>query len=208
MTSSSPALVVKKQSPIDRTILGMILFVASESIFFLLLLLAYVNFHKDTGAQAAALLDPIKTGMFSVALFSSSFTLMLAEKAREKASENGAERNQAEKKSVLVNVWLLVTVVLGAVFLTGQGLEYAGLLTHNVTISRDMFGSSFFTLTGFHGFHVFIGLVLLTVLLCLSAFGRNNEPTIPCMKSIAIYWHFVDVVWIVIFSVVYLWRYV
>jgi heme/copper-type cytochrome/quinol oxidase subunit 3 len=202
MTNSSTALVAKKQSQINRTVLGMILFVASESIFFLLLLLAYVNFHKDTGAQAAALLDPIKTGMFSVALFSSSFTLMLAEKARENAGKND------DQKSTWVNIWLLVTVVLGAVFLTGQGLEYAGLLTRNVTISRDMFGSSFFTLTGFHGFHVFIGLVLLTILLCLSAFGRKNEPTIPCMKSIAIYWHFVDVVWIVIFSVVYLWRYV
>jgi heme/copper-type cytochrome/quinol oxidase subunit 3 len=179
----------------NRTVLGMILFVASESIFFLLLLLAYVNFHKTTGATAAAELDPLKTGLFSIALFASSLTLWFAEIARK-------------KESVLVRLWLLVTVVLGAIFLTGQGLEYARLLTRGVTISRDLFGSTFFTLTGFHGLHVLIGLILISLLLGLSIFGRKQEPVLPGMQSVAIYWHFVDAVWVIIFSVVYLWRYV
>jgi heme/copper-type cytochrome/quinol oxidase subunit 3 len=179
----------------NRTVLGMILFVASESIFFLLLLLAYVNFHKVTGAQAASLLDPVKTGLFSVALFSSSLTMWLAERSRK-------------KESAWVRVWLLATIILGAIFVTGQGQEYAGLLSKNVTISRDLFGSTFFTLTGFHGFHVLFGLVLLCLLLGLAIFGRKQEPTLNGMQSIAIYWHFVDAVWLIIFSVVYLWRYV
>jgi cytochrome c oxidase subunit 3 len=179
----------------DRAVLGMILFVASESIFFLLLLLAYVNFHKATGATAAQLLDPYKTGMFSIALFSSSLTLWLAEISRK-------------KESVWVKWWLLATILLGAIFLTGQGFEYANLLKHNMTISRDLFGSTFFTLTGFHGFHVFFGLLLLSTLLGLSLTGRKHEPTISGMQSIAVYWHFVDAVWVVIFSVVYLWRFV
>jgi heme/copper-type cytochrome/quinol oxidase subunit 3 len=179
----------------NRTVLGMILFVASESIFFLLLLLAYVNFHKTTGATAAAELDPLKTGLFSIALFASSLTLWFAEISRK-------------KESVLVRLWLFVTVVLGAIFLTGQGLEYARLLTRGVTISRDLFGSTFFTLTGFHGLHVLIGLILISLLLGLSIFGRKQEPVLPGMQSVAIYWHFVDAVWVIIFSVVYLWRYV
>jgi len=173
----------------------MLLFVASESIFFLLLLLAYVNYHKQTGAQAEALLNPLKTGMFSIALFSSSLTLWFAERAHKKESN-------------FVRVWLAATIVLGAIFITGQGLEYAGLLSRNVTISRDLFGTTFFTLTAFHGFHVLIGLLLLSLLLGLTVLGRKGEPTVPGMQSIAIYWHFVDAVWLVIFSVVYLWRYV
>jgi heme/copper-type cytochrome/quinol oxidase subunit 3 len=92
--------------------------------------------------------------------------------------------------------------------MTGQGLEYARLLMNNITISRDLFGSTFFTLTGFHGLHVMIGLILLLLLFGLAVLGRKDEPTHTGMQSIAIYWHFVDAVWVVVFSVVYLWRYV
>ncbi|MGH9553152.1 MAG: cytochrome c oxidase subunit 3, partial [Terriglobales bacterium] len=176
-------------------VLGMILFVASESIFFLLLVLAYVNFHKATGQEAAAMLDPLKTGLFSIALISSSFTMWMAEAARK-------------KESASIGFWLGATIILGATFLTGQGLEYARLLTHNVTISRDLFGSTFFTLTGFHGFHVLFGLILLSLLLGLVVVGRKHEPALAGVQSIAIYWHFVDAVWLIIFSVVYLWRYI
>ena len=105
-------------------------------------------------------------------------------------------------------LWLLITILLGVTFLAGQGIEYADLLTHHVTISRDLFGSTFFTLTGFHGLHVFVGLLLLTLLLLLFVFGRKSKPALPGVESIAYYWHFVDAVWVVIFSIVYLWRYV
>jgi len=180
----------------NRVLVGMILFVASEAIFFLMLVLAYVNFHKVTGAQAASLLDPIKTGLFSIALFSSSFTVWLAEKALERQS------------ATLVRLWLFMTILLGAIFIGGQGMEYARLLTNNITISRDLFGSTFFTLTGFHGLHVIIGLILLSLIFGLAVWGRKHEPSPVGMQSVAIYWHFVDAVWVVVFSVVYLWRYV
>jgi heme/copper-type cytochrome/quinol oxidase subunit 3 len=180
----------------NRVLVGMILFVASEAIFFLMLVLAYVNFHKVTGAQAASLLDPIKTGLFSIALFSSSFTIWLAEKALAKQSAN------------LVRLWLFMTILLGGIFIGGQGMEYARLLTNNITISRDLFGSTFFTLTGFHGLHVIIGLVLLSLIFGLAVWGHKHEPSHVGMQSVAIYWHFVDAVWVVVFSVVYLWRYV
>ena len=177
----------------DRLVLGMILFIASEAVFFLMLVLAYVNFHKVTGATAAAQLDTMKTGLFSIALFSSSFTMWLAEKAREK--EHGSAK-----------FWLFVTIALGGVFIFGQGLEYSRLIADNITISRDLFGSTFFTLTGFHGLHVLIGLLLLSILLALAIFGRKHEPTNIGMQSAALYWHFVDAVWFVVFLVVYIWR--
>jgi len=179
----------------DKVLLGMYLFVASEAVFFVMLVLAYVNFHKVTGAEAASLLDPIKTGMFTLALFSSSLTMWLAERAREKGRGSAG-------------FWLFVTIVLGAVFIMGQGFEYAHLLIEKITISRDLFGSTFFILTGFHGLHVLIGLILLLLLFGLAVFGRKHEPTAVGMQSVAIYWHFVDAVWLVVFSVVYLWRYV
>jgi len=185
-----------KAQKIDNNIFGMILFIASESIFFLLLVLAYVNFHKTTGAQAAQLLDPVKTGYFSIALLSSSATLWMAEQSRKKDNVGG------------VRLWLFLTVVLGAIFLTGQGIEYTDLLEHNMTISRDLFGSTFFTLTGFHGFHVFFGLCLLATMLGLALWGRKGEPALVGLESVAIYWHFVDAVWIFIFAIVYLWRFV
>jgi cytochrome c oxidase subunit III len=81
------------------------------------------------------------------------------------------------------------------------------LLRNQVTISRNLFGTTFFALTGFHSFHVLVGLVLLTILLWLAAAGRAREPAAPALEAISIYWHFVDGVWVVIFSVVYLWKF-
>jgi heme/copper-type cytochrome/quinol oxidase subunit 3 len=179
----------------EKNKLGMLLFIASESVFFLLLVIAYVVYHRESGngARAADVLNTAKTGMFSLFLFASSATLWRSERARK--------RNRAGSMAA----WLLVTIAFGLVFLAGQVWDYASLLREGVTISRDLFGTTFFTLTGFHGLHVFIGLVLLSVFLWMAWFGRKDEPRIPAMVAGAMYWHFVDAVWVVIFSVVYLW---
>ncbi len=183
---------------VDRNILGMALFIGSESIFFLLLILAYVNFHNQygTGAMAAWHLNVTKTGIFSIALFASSGTLWLAEKAHA-------------KQSGIAIFWMLATIALGATFIIGQGMEYTELIRENLTISRDMFGSTFFTLTGFHGFHVIVGLILLSIALGVMAHGKKqHEITDIGLTCVSMYWHFVDVVWIAVFSVVYLWRFI
>jgi heme/copper-type cytochrome/quinol oxidase subunit 3 len=179
----------------ERIRLGMILFILSESIFFLLLILAYVFYHQSGGqGQAAArMLDVPRTGLFSVALFSSSLTVWLA----------GVSLRKQRRR--WFGAWLLGTIVLGAVFLAGQGAEYAELLREHVTISRNLFGTTFFTLTSFHGFHVFVGLVMLTILLGFAVTPRDREPASKAVDVISLYWHFVDAVWVVIFSVVYLW---
>lgn len=179
-----------------RNQLGMIVFITSEAVFFALLVLSYAFFHKGgQGAEASRMLDPIKTGFFSIALLSSSLTMWLAEKAHEKKNYKG------------VALWLLATVILGAIFLIGQGIEYALLIHNHITISRNLFGSTFFTLTGFHGMHVLFGLLMLGVLTGLAFAGKKFSPNSEALSTIAIYWHFVDAVWIVIFGVVYMWSY-
>ena len=100
--------------------------------------------------------------------------------------------------------WLGATIILGAIFMFGQGREYLGLYHENVTVSRNVFGSSFFTLTGFHGLHVILGLIALLIFLAWP-FSDSQRPQESAVRTIALYWHFVDWVWVVIFSVVYLW---
>jgi heme/copper-type cytochrome/quinol oxidase subunit 3 len=179
---------------IERIKAGMILFIVSESVFFLLLILAYVFYHRAGEGEAAAhSLNVGKTALFSIALFSSSGTVWLS----------GIERRRRNYGKA--SLWLLGTIALGAVFLVGQGFEYAGLLRNHITISRNLFGATFFTLTGFHGFHVLMGLVILSVLLGLTMSAGSRRPAEAGAEAVSLYWHFVDGVWVFIFAIVYLW---
>ena len=119
-----------------------------------------------------------------------------------------AESNIENRRRNRVPIWLGLTVLLGATFLFGQGREYYDLIHRDITISRDLFGTTFFTLTGFHGLHVFTGLILIIIVMMLAIFGRTDEPRASALGAIAYYWHFVDAVWVIIFSVVYLWAFV
>jgi heme/copper-type cytochrome/quinol oxidase subunit 3 len=192
--------------PISKSKLAVGLFIFSEANFFLILIVAYVYFHivsKGGGPGAATALNPLFTGLFSIALFASSATMAMA----HHAFRYGRHRS--------LMVWLALTIVLGAAFLVGEGLEYSGLISHNVTIATNLFGTTFFTLTGFHGLHVLIGLCMLTIMLGVAANGRMVLPQAPAMieaeglqagfESVAMYWHFVDAVWVFIFGLVYLW---
>jgi len=172
-------------------------FVASESIFFIMLILAYVNFHGTVtdGPTAVSSLNPLRTGIFSVFLLASSFTVWLA------------GRSMAARNHFMLKIWLLVTIVLGVLFIYGQASEWLGLIDKNITISRNVFGTTFFTLTGFHGFHVCVGLIMLTILLGLAIFGDFKGPKSDGVECVSIYWHFVDGVWIVVYSVIYLWAF-
>jgi len=181
----------------DKNKMAMLLFIASEAIFFLMLVIAFAFFQSRGmagGPGPVGTLHPVKTGIYSLFLFSSSFSVWRAGRSLPDNRRNGS-------------LWLLATIVLGAVFLVGQGLEYKDLIAERVTIGRSLFGTTFFTLTGFHGLHVFIGLVLLTVLWLLAVFGREGEPVAAATEPISLYWHFVDIVWVVIFAVVYLWAF-
>ena len=177
--------------------LGMICFISSEAIFFLLLILSYLYFRSDVvpanyGPTAKTALQPLVTLGFSVALFLSSATMYMAERAIH-----------AGKKAA-TNFWLIVTVTLGATFLTGQGIEYYDLISDkNLSLARNLFGTTFFTMTGFHGLHVFIGLIAIAVIGFMILIGAIKPTTSRALNTISIYWHFVDVVWVIIFSLVY-----
>ena len=175
----------------DKTKLGVGLFLLSEANFFLILLITYVYFHSlpADGPSAANSLNAMHTLVFSVCLFLSSATIQMAARSFRRAIASGVSR------------WLALTVALGAIFLFGQTREYLGLFAHGVTISTNLFGSTFFTLTGFHGLHVLIGLVRAG-----RAAGYRDERAArrrssrPASSRVAMYWHFVDAVWVVIFT--------
>jgi heme/copper-type cytochrome/quinol oxidase subunit 3 len=168
----------------DPVLLGMGLFIASESLVFLGVVAAYIVFREQGLASARAQLEVARTAIFSALLFASSGTVAVAVARRSPG-------------------WLGLTAALGGIFLGGQGLEYARLLGAGLRPGSEMFGTTFFTLTGLHALHVLVGLVLLgTLLAAASARPRRIGPA-P-WEAIGLYWHFVDAVWVVVFSVVYL----
>jgi heme/copper-type cytochrome/quinol oxidase subunit 3 len=168
----------------DRVLLGVVVFIASESVFFLAIVLAYLAYRDAGLATAKAHLDIGRTAIFSVALFSSSGTMAIAARYGSRA-------------------WLVTTIALGALFLLGQGSEYARLLASGIGPGRELFGTTFFTLTGLHGIHVLGGLVALVAL--VAAHVKRASAVRPvAFEAVGLYWHFVDAVWVVVFSVVYL----
>jgi heme/copper-type cytochrome/quinol oxidase subunit 3 len=168
----------------DRTLLGVAVFVASESVFFLAIVLAYVAYRDAGLATAKTNLDVVRTAIFSVALFASSATMALAVGARS-------------------GRWLGATIALGGIFLVGQGSEYARLLGAGIGPGSALFGTTFFTLTGLHGLHVLAGLLALGALLA-AVVAQPRGLTPVAWEAVGLYWHFVDAVWVVVFSVVYL----
>ncbi|MCC7366829.1 MAG: cytochrome c oxidase subunit I [Chloroflexi bacterium] len=176
------------------SLLGMYIFIASESFFFGGLLTAFLYYRtRDAGGFGPHDLDIVTTGLFSIALFASSATVVMAERRLHHGDHRGFQ------------IWLGVTVALGAVFVGGQLLEYATLYREGVRLSSNLFSSAFFTLTGFHGLHVLIGLLALGIVGGLSARGAFRDGRhLGAVESVSWYWHFVDGVWVVVFSTVYL----
>jgi heme/copper-type cytochrome/quinol oxidase subunit 3 len=181
---------------VDPHRLGMLLFIASEAFFFGALIMTFL-FYRGLWARGpaspAAELDIGLTGLFSALLLASSGTIWLA------------ERGLRDGRRAAMRLWLLATLLLGGIFLGGQLFEYADLIHAGITISSGHFGTTFFTLTGFHGLHVFGGLVALAVLLGAAQAGAGRGRHWAALDSVSLYWHFVDVVWIAVFSIVYVW---
>jgi cytochrome c oxidase subunit I len=178
----------------DKNKVLVLCLIASEAGFFVILIFAYVfyNLAHASGPTASSVLDVKKTGIFTVCLLSSSLTLAMAERQLDKKRRSGAA------------FWLGLTVFLGLVFLFGQASEYWGLWTSGVTVSRNLFATTFFTLTGFHGLHVLVGLITLGTLLGLVVRSDFERKPSSALVAAGYYWHFVDVVWVVVFSIVYL----
>jgi cytochrome c oxidase subunit 1/cytochrome c oxidase subunit I+III len=172
----------------------MIVFIVSEGFFFLMLVIAYLYYGRagGSGPTAAGSLNVGRTALFTICLFASSITIWRA--------ELGFKR----KDRAAMNRWLVATIVLGAIFVIGQATEYWGMFERGVTVNTNLFASSFFTLTGFHGLHVCVGLIALLIVLGLTRRGEARDFQLPALATVGLYWHFVDGVWVVVFSVVYL----
>jgi cytochrome c oxidase subunit III len=155
-----------------------------------------------TGTVYPAILDIPVTTASAFVLLMSSVSMVLAYEAvkyRDKPKVTAWDRIFGNSK-----LWLIATIVMGAGFLGFQSYEFTAFYHEGLTLQRNLFGSSFFTLTGFHGAHVTLGVLWLMSLLMVD-FKRGLTPAdAPTLDLAALYWHFVDVVWILIFTLVYL----
>jgi cytochrome c oxidase subunit I len=177
----------------DKTKTGVWAFIAGESGFFGVLILAYLYYTATPRpGPGPRELELGRTLIFSACLFASSFTLW--------RSEVGYRRHR--QGSMLG--WLGLTIALGGVFLIGQATEYWKLYRSGLNPSTNLFGTSFFTLTGFHGLHVTVGLIALLIVLGLAWAGDFKKHHSTALGAVGLYWHFVDVVWVFVLSVVYL----
>ena len=196
--AKTPEATTPAKAPrvLDKSAVAVWCFIASEAGFFLILIIAYVFFNlagnAGAGPSAATVLDVNKTAAFTVCLFASSGTLWMSERSLDK---------DQHKAAVL---WLVGTLALGAVFMVGQGAEYFGLYRRGVGVATNLFATTFFTLTGFHGLHVTAGLVVLAITLGLTLSHDFRRRSSSLLRAVGLYWHFVDVVWLVVFSIVYL----
>jgi cytochrome c oxidase subunit 3/cytochrome o ubiquinol oxidase subunit 3 len=129
----------------------------------------------------------------TVCLLSSSLFIYLAEHAISAGKMNAFK------------LWWAITIVLGLIFLVGTGMEWDKLITHDhLTVATNLFGTTFYSLVGLHASHVIIGLLMLTITLIFALTGRLNPTHAERVKVLALYWHFVDAVWVVVFTVVYI----
>ena len=174
--------------------LAMWAFLGSECLLFGALISTYLLYRGKSvsGPTPHQIYDIPYTSVSSFVLLMSSLTMVLA----LAAIQRGDHRR--------VRVWLLATALLGATFISGQVYEFTSFIREGLTIKTNVFGSSFFVLTGFHGVHVTLGIVMLLSLWSMSMRGKLPQEKSEIVEIAGLYWHFVDVVWIVIFTVVYL----
>jgi cytochrome c oxidase subunit III len=177
----------------DRGVVGMLSLIVAESAIFTIFVVAYVFYigKSLSGPTPRQVLDvPIFN---TVCLLSSSFTIWLAERALHKRTMR------------LFCFWWAVTETLGAIFLVGTGLEWHKLIYRDgLTISTNLFGTTFYSLVGLHATHVVAGLLMLSLVLIFGLAGKLKPEHTKRIEVLSLYWHFVDAVWVVVFTVVYI----
>ncbi len=176
----------------DRGRVGMLCLIAAESAMFTIFVVAYI-FYIGKSVAGPLPKDVLKTPIFAtICLLSSSLTIHFA----IRALRNGRIK--------AFGVWWFSTVALGAIFLVETGLEWHHLIyAKGLTISTNLFGTTFYSLVGLHAFHVTVGLIGLSTGLVLTLCGKVKREHSERADIFSFYWHFVDVVWIAVFTVVY-----
>jgi cytochrome c oxidase subunit 3/cytochrome o ubiquinol oxidase subunit 3 len=198
MTYPAAELPIPPEIAPERTLSaaqwGMASFLVSEVAFFSTLIVAYVTFlGRDTVGPAPTQALSLKLAFgTTLCLVASSFFIHLAEGALRRGST-----------AIFKLLWAL-TIALGIAFLAGTAYEWHDLITRQgLTISRNLFGTTFYTLVGFHGLHVTAGIIAMSIILLLSLRGAVTKEHNTGVQLVSWYWHFVDVVWIVVFLIVY-----
>lgn len=196
MTDTAHVAHAHESTGVDNRKLGMWLFLSSEFLFFGALITTYMLYSHRPGFDIypAQIYDIPFTSVSSFVLLMSSLTMVLAHNALSR-------HDQAQART-----WLFATAALGSVFLAGQVFEFTEFVVHyDMRLTSNPVASAFFVLTGFHGLHVALGVLMLLSLWGISrAKGSLSERQGMNLELVGLYWHFVDIIWIVIFTVVYL----
>ena len=196
MSTHEAAVEHHTSTGLDNTKLAMWAFLGSECLFFGSLISTYLLYRNRvlSGPTPHEIYDIPFTSVSSFVLLMSSLTMVLALAAVQRGDQRG------------LRIWLLATAFLGLAFIGGQVYEFSTFVEEGLKLSTSTFGSSFFVLTGFHGAHVTVGILMLLALVGFSWAGRLEPASEGARKVelIGLYWHFVDIVWIVIFTVIYL----
>jgi cytochrome c oxidase subunit III len=177
---------------------GMIAFLISEAAFFSTLVMVYIVFigaDSRDGGRGGPTPEVLSLGLVvgtTICLLSSSATIHLAERALRQGGEAG------------FRLWWTITIVLGLLFLAGTAYEWRELIAKGLTIQRNLFGTTYYTLVGFHGAHVTVGVIVMLIVLGLALCRQVTARTPHGVELVSWYWHFVDGVWVVVFTVVYL----
>ena len=174
--------------------MAMWVFIGSECMFFGSLIATYLAYEgrSITGPTPAEILNIPLTSVSTFVLLMSSLAMVLALDA--------VQRDDGR----MMKLWTGAVMGLGGLFLAGQVYEFNHFYHEGLTLQQNLFGATFFVLTGFHGAHVTVGVLWMTTLLVLMFRGRIGSDRSIDVEVAGLYWHFVDVVWIVIFTVVYL----
>jgi cytochrome c oxidase subunit 3 len=177
----------------SRRKVGVIGVILTESALFTIFVIAYLFYmgKSATGPYPNQVLDlPI---LATICLLSSSVTVVLAERAFRQRHDGG------------FRLWWLITILLAVVFLVSTALEWRRLIfKDHLTISTNLFGTTFYSLVGLHASHVIVGLILLVLVLILSLRGYVTRAHSEHVEMLSWYWHFVDGIWVIVFTVVYI----
>ena len=176
----------------SRGHVGMFTLIAAEFAIFTIFVVAYI-FYIGKSMSGPAPKDVLDVPIFTTAsLLSSSLTIHLAVRALRNA------------KVAAFGLWWFVTIALGAVFLVGTGRAWQHLIFEKgLTISTNLFGTTYYSLVGLHAFHVTVGLVILAMGMIFTLLGFVKQEHSVRAEIFSLYWHFVDVVWVIVFTVVY-----
>jgi cytochrome c oxidase subunit 3/cytochrome o ubiquinol oxidase subunit 3 len=179
---------------IDNTKLAMWTFLGSECLLFGALISVFLLYRHtvQSGPALHEVYDIPFTSVSSFVLLMSSLTMVLALAAIQRGDHH---RTRA---------WILATAFLGMTFISGQIYEFTVFAKEGFTVHSSSAGSAFFVLTSFHGAHVTIGIIMLLTLYSMSIRGQLPQSRAAAVEYVGLYWHFVDIVWIVIFTLVYL----